>query len=151
MRSDTITNADGQLPQANLLLSDDTLYGTAQYGGLLGGGILLRINTNGGGFAVVKSFVDGNIQRRESCRRGVVVPNGETIYGTTEFGGSGGGSGAGVIFKIDTNGKQLFRHSQFCFLPRPMGGQPLWHVIEVRKHSIWHNRFGRRRGLWHRI
>lgn len=117
--SGAFTNADGQLPQANLVLSGDTLFGTAEYGGTLGGGTLFRINTNGAGFAVLKTFTPTNSSGAWPVG-GVVVLGGNNIYGTT----SGGGSNiAGVIFKVGTNGNNFSIIHQFAFASTN-AGQP---------------------------
>lgn len=50
--SDVFTNADGQQPQGRLFLQNDTLYGTATYGGLYGNGTIFRVDTNGNHFTV---------------------------------------------------------------------------------------------------
>jgi uncharacterized repeat protein (TIGR03803 family) len=44
------TNSEGSNPQGSLILSGDTLYGTASSGGNSGNGTVFRINTNGRGF-----------------------------------------------------------------------------------------------------
>jgi len=50
------TNSDGALPQAELILSGNTLYGVADVGGaavagsIAGGGTVFKINTDGTGF-----------------------------------------------------------------------------------------------------
>ena len=54
------TNADGANPSGRLVLSIDTLYGTTQYGGAGGAGTIFKINTNGNGFVVVRSFEEVN-------------------------------------------------------------------------------------------
>jgi uncharacterized repeat protein (TIGR03803 family) len=92
-------------------LSGDTLYGTAEFGGVLGGGTLFKINTNGSGFALIKSFSPANSNGAYPVG-GVVVPGGDTIYGTT----SGGGSvGLGVLFRVDTNGNNFSVIHNFNF------------------------------------
>src|SRR5689334_892928 len=44
------TNSDGAVPQAGLLLSGNTLYGTASGGGISGRGTLFKVNADGSGF-----------------------------------------------------------------------------------------------------
>src|ERR1043165_9846622 len=44
------TNSDGASPETGLILSGNTLYGTATSGGSLGKGTVFRVNTDGTGF-----------------------------------------------------------------------------------------------------
>ncbi len=60
-----------------LILSGDTLYGTASVGGAGGSGVVFSVNTNGANFAVLHSFTpldvptatnpDGALPFRRSC------------------------------------------------------------------------------------
>src|SRR5438093_3601136 len=50
------TNSDGANPQARLVLSGNTLYGTASGGGGSGFGTVFAVNTNGTGFTNLHSF-----------------------------------------------------------------------------------------------
>ncbi len=69
------TNSDGYSPKTGLILSGNTLYGTAQYGGTARGGTVFAINTDGNGFTNLHSFSfsDGNYplecERRHGVRR----------------------------------------------------------------------------------
>jgi uncharacterized repeat protein (TIGR03803 family) len=67
------TNSDGANPTAGLILSGNTLYGTAEYGGSSGKGTVFAISTNGTGFTTLHSFnySDGAIER---------VGRGKVIY-----------------------------------------------------------------------
>jgi len=99
------TNTDGAVPWGGLILSSDTLFGTASAGGPGGNGIVFSIGTNGLGFTVLHAFsrmdtltatnTDGAMPYG-----GLVLSNG-TLYGTTYAGGFGG---RGTIFSIQTNG-----------------------------------------------
>ena len=51
-----LTNSDGALPASGLILSGDTLYGTAYQGGRFGNGTVFAINTNGIGFSNLYNF-----------------------------------------------------------------------------------------------
>ena len=53
-------NPDGAWPQAKLILSGNTLYGTAQYGGSSGNGTVFSIKTDGTGFTNLHSFTGGS-------------------------------------------------------------------------------------------
>src|ERR1035437_10288545 len=54
------TKSDGANPFAGLILSGNTLYGTAQYGGSSGQGTVFKVNTNGTGFTNLYSFTGGS-------------------------------------------------------------------------------------------
>jgi uncharacterized repeat protein (TIGR03803 family) len=103
--SNTGTNADGAVPLGGLILSGNTLYGTASAGGSGGAGVVFSINTNGNNFAVLHNFTaldsttDTNIDGAFPFSA-LVLSNG-LMYGTTIAGGT---SGKGVIFSLSTNG-----------------------------------------------
>jgi uncharacterized repeat protein (TIGR03803 family) len=87
------TNADGANPNATLVISGGTLYGTAKYGGSSGGGTVFQINTDGSGFTNLYSFSGTN----GTYPYGGLVLSGGTLYGTTAFGGS---FGNGTVFSL---------------------------------------------------
>jgi uncharacterized repeat protein (TIGR03803 family) len=103
----TSTNNDGASPNGGLVLSGNTLYGTAVYGGAWGSGTLFGLNTNGSGFTNLHSFTrysgfpgyftnsDGN-----GPNDGLVL-SGNTLYGTTYWSGTGGW---GTVFAVNTDG-----------------------------------------------
>jgi uncharacterized repeat protein (TIGR03803 family) len=49
-------NSDGAYPVAPLILSGNTLYGTATYGGTNGTGTVFAVNTDGTGFTNLHTF-----------------------------------------------------------------------------------------------
>src|SRR5580700_942205 len=53
------TNSDGAHPGAGLTLSDNTLYGTAIFGGTAGSGTEFGLNTDGTGFTNLHTFTGG--------------------------------------------------------------------------------------------
>src|SRR5258708_7871543 len=55
-----ITNSDVASPYSGLILSNNTLYGTAEYGGISGNGTVFRVNTDGTGFTNLHSFAAGS-------------------------------------------------------------------------------------------
>jgi uncharacterized repeat protein (TIGR03803 family) len=101
-----ITNSDGALPEGTLVISGNTLYGTAIYGGSSGSGTLFGVNTDGTGFTTLHSFAatSGFSSPTNSdgawLRSGLIL-SGTTLYGTAEYGGS---SADGTVFAISTNG-----------------------------------------------
>src|SRR5260370_13895433 len=50
------TNSDGANPSGSLILSGNTLYGTAVYGGSSCWGAVFTVNINGPGFATLDNF-----------------------------------------------------------------------------------------------
>ncbi len=55
-----ISNSDGVYPAAGLILSGNTLYGTAEDGGTNGTGtVLFAVNTDGTGFTAVTAYFHG--------------------------------------------------------------------------------------------
>jgi uncharacterized repeat protein (TIGR03803 family) len=99
------TNTDGALPCGGLILSGNTLYGTASAGGAGGAGVVFSVNASGGGFTTLYSFtaldpVAATNTDGAFPSSGLVLSNG-TLYGTTIAGGTGG---KGVIYSVGTNG-----------------------------------------------
>jgi uncharacterized repeat protein (TIGR03803 family) len=91
-------NTDGTTPYAGLILSGNTLYGTAAYGGSSDSGTVFAVNTNGMGFTNLYSFTDGNDGANPEA--GLIL-SGNTLYGTARNGGYYSG---GTVFAINTNG-----------------------------------------------
>src|SRR5205823_4451641 len=86
--------------QAGLTLSGKTLYGTAAYGGHYANGVVFSIKTDATGFTNLHSFggLDGAwLGGRQDVGPDSLILSGNTLYGTTRFGGS---SGNGTIFSI---------------------------------------------------
>ena len=90
---------DGSLPLSGLTLIDSTLYGTTYFGGDSSKGTLFKVNTNGSGYQVVRSFT-GN-QGDGTNPVGSLTSIGSTLFGVTIRGGALGG---GIAFSIDANG-----------------------------------------------
>jgi uncharacterized repeat protein (TIGR03803 family) len=104
----------GARPTNVMQASDGVLYGTTMSGGDLGGGVIWQLNPGGGGFRVMSSFRAGTFLAG-------VVPVGALVegqdarghpdgylYGTTKFGGRGGGRG--IVYKIRRGGDSLDLH-----------------------------------------
>jgi uncharacterized repeat protein (TIGR03803 family) len=91
-------NSDGALPD-DLILSGNTLYGTAEYGGSFGNGAVFSVNTDGSGFTTLYSFSatnDAGVNYDGINPNGVIL-SGNTLYGTTINGGSYNG---GTVFAL---------------------------------------------------
>lgn len=123
------TNSDGANLVAEVILSGNTLYGTAQAGGTSGRGTVFRVNTDGTGFTNLHNFsailspsftnVDGAIPR------GALVASGNALYGTT-FGG--GKFARGTVFRVNTDGSgftNLASFTGFMDGQNPAGGMVL--------------------------
>jgi uncharacterized repeat protein (TIGR03803 family) len=101
------TNSDGAYSDGTLVFSGDTLYGTAYWGGTNGNGTVFKVNTNGTfttlhSFAAGSGFFPRNYTNSDgACPEVGLVLSGNTLYGTTEKGGS---SGFGTVFKVNTDG-----------------------------------------------
>ena len=82
-------------------------YGTTNEGGLFGNGTVFKLDTSGQE-AVLYSFTGGSDGSLPTA--GVVLDAAQNIYGTTEFGGAGS-CDCGVVFVLDTSGKETVLHS----------------------------------------
>ena len=121
---------DGVSPDAGLILSGNTLYGTTSSGGTNAGnpyppGTIFALNTNGSNFTILHDFsamafdygisTFTNNDGAFSCA-GLAL-SGDTLYGTTRLAGSSGG---GTVFSIDFNGTLTTLHN-FAYID---GGEP---------------------------
>lgn len=97
----TFSGADGATPQAQaaLILSGSTLFGTTASGGVSNDGTIYAVNTDGSGFATLYSFTGGS---DGSSPRGALIASGETLFGTTAYGGGTGGYGTVFALKLST-------------------------------------------------
>jgi uncharacterized repeat protein (TIGR03803 family) len=136
--------SDGAFPNGGLILSSNTLYGTAAHGGSSGAGTVFAVNADGTGFTNLHSFTATYLQRSygydEFGREYYVemhintdgaVPvaglilAGTILYGTATGGGSGGN---GTVFALNVDGtgfttlhnfEQTYNLTQY-----PVGGWP---------------------------
>jgi uncharacterized repeat protein (TIGR03803 family) len=98
------SNSDGAIPVAGLVLSGNTLYGTASAGGTSENGTVFAVNTDGTGFTTLHSFTAWS--RPYFNSDGIqpvagLILSGNTLYGTAVVGGS---SGDGTVFAVNTDG-----------------------------------------------
>jgi len=110
-----LINSDGAYPNGGLMLSGNTLFGTANAGGTAGSGTVFALNTDGTGFSVLHSFNATCIPCRNSGGghpyAGLVL-SGTTLYGTTAEGGSGA---VGTVFAVNTDGTGFTTMHNFTF------------------------------------
>ncbi len=117
------TNADGAEPAAPLLLLGNSLFGTAEAGGLYGFGTVFSINTDGTDFTNLHSFSSAPEDPALSYARtnydganpvaGLAFTNG-MLYGTAYEGGT---NGDGTIFELSTNGENFATLRTFSGAP----------------------------------
>jgi uncharacterized repeat protein (TIGR03803 family) len=112
------TNSDGAAPAAGLILSGNTLYGTASTGGSSGNGSVFAVSTNGTGFTNLHSFTaTSGISSTNSDGAnpfGGLILSGNTLYGTAANGGS---ANAGTVFAVNTDGSDFTNLYSFTELP----------------------------------
>ena len=99
-------NSDGIYPCAGLILSGNTLYGTAYQGGSYGYGTVFSVNTDGTSFRTLHSFTATSSSSPFTNSDGAnpiagLILSGNTLYGTANQGGT---LGCGTIFAVTTNG-----------------------------------------------
>src|SRR5207253_9784544 len=93
---------DGRAPQAGLLQgSDGALYGTTSNGGNTNAGTVFKLNKDGSGYAILRSF-DGYNAGDGQRPQGILVQGSDgLLYGVT---GRGGASDAGIVFRLNKDG-----------------------------------------------
>ncbi len=94
--------SDGANPEGDLVLSDNTLYGTALKGGSSSNGTVFAVSTDGTGFTVLHSFkaiINGG--NSDGAQPNPVILSGNTLFGSTLAGGS---DDYGTVFAVNTNG-----------------------------------------------
>jgi uncharacterized repeat protein (TIGR03803 family) len=108
--SEIYTNSDGAFLVSSLIISGNTLYGTANEGGT-GNGTIFAVNTNGTGFTNLHTFSAGGFNNDGfyfpttnsdgANPVGGLILSGNTLYGTASGGGT---NDNGTVFAVNTNG-----------------------------------------------
>jgi uncharacterized repeat protein (TIGR03803 family) len=96
--------ADGAFPLGDLIVSGNILYGTANAGGTHGYGTIFSLDLSGSSFTTLYSFSGTNDGAFPA--HGALLLSGNTLYGTTGFGGSHGvgTNGFGTVFSLGIDG-----------------------------------------------
>jgi len=101
------TNPDGARPSAALVCGKEgTLYGVTTLGGPGGSGTVFRLNPDGTGFRVLRSFeAKGDLYHNEggASPLGLTLGPDSLLYGVAAL----GGSGRGLLFRLTTDGKNF--------------------------------------------
>ena len=100
--------SDGAYPQAKLILSGNTLYGTANWGGTNWDGTVFAVNTDGASFTNLHSFTGTSGEGSQPTAELILLGN--TLYGTTA---GGGNSGNGTVFALTINGTDFTNLHRF--------------------------------------
>ncbi len=97
--------SDGAEPLAGLILSGNTLYGTANRGGSSSNGTVFALNTDGSGFTTLYNFMAQSASNPPRNTDGGgpngLILSGNTLYGTATGGGS---FGNGTVFAVNADG-----------------------------------------------
>ncbi len=117
---------DGGMPYAGLVLSGNTLYGTAPIGGGANNGVVFKVNTDGTGFTVLHTFTGFTgysdsgfgVNGDGAIPIGSLVLSGDTLYGTAAEGGSGGN---GTVFSVNIDGTGFTTLHSFTATAAPAG------------------------------
>ncbi|HMJ89743.1 MAG TPA: choice-of-anchor tandem repeat GloVer-containing protein [Candidatus Acidoferrum sp.] len=102
--------SDGEQPSGTLALSGGTLYGTTYGGAASGAGAIFKINTDGTGFTNLRHFIEGSTANNGGAPFAGLALSGSVLYGVTTYGGI---SGAGTIFRMNTDGTGFNNLHQF--------------------------------------
>jgi uncharacterized repeat protein (TIGR03803 family) len=109
---------DGAAP-TGLILSGDTLYGTAAYGGTSSNGTIYAIKIDGTGFKTLHSFA--NVSEDGAQPQAPLVQSGTALFGTAT---AGGNHGYGTIFKVNTDGTGFTVLHHFAGVSNGEGAYP---------------------------
>ena len=150
----TRTNTDGAYPYAGLILSGNTLYGTAQQGGSSGNGTIFKVNTDGTGFTNLYNFTTltlpcwycNAINSDGANPYAGLILSGNTLYGTAQ---AGGGSGEGTVFVINTDGTGFT--NLYTFTWGSDGSIPMADLVLARQHAVWDHVLQRQLVSWHSL
>jgi uncharacterized repeat protein (TIGR03803 family) len=124
---------DGSYPLGALILdANGSLYGTTHGGGSANYGTVFKVDQNGTE-TVLYSFTDSTDGAYPQA--GLIFDAAGNLYGTASLGGAGcNGQGCGVVFKLDTTGKETVLYS---FKNFPDGAYPEGGLIWDGKGNLY--------------
>lgn len=128
-------STEGGAPYNPLLQANDgALYGVNSFGGSGSMGTLFTINTNGTGFKVLHNFGD-NDGATPLCS--LIQGSDGSLYGTTwDYKTNGNLTGAGTVFKINTDGNNY--KILHLFIGAPTDGRgPIAGLVEGSDHVLY--------------
>jgi uncharacterized repeat protein (TIGR03803 family) len=108
------------MPHAGLVLSGNTLYGAAEYGGSSGNGTIFALNTDGTGFTNLYYFsflYPPGTNSDGTYPYGTLLLSGNILYGTALFGGD---SDSGTVFSLKRDGTCFTTLHSFARLAMPL-------------------------------
>jgi uncharacterized repeat protein (TIGR03803 family) len=106
------TNSDGTAPQGGVIISGNTLYGTAEGGGVWGTGTVFRVNTDGSDFTNLNDFTSvRDLTDSDGAGPSGLVLSGNTLYGTTLYCGT---NDNGTVFRVNTDGSDFTNLHNFA-------------------------------------
>ena len=91
-------NGDGMDPNGSLIISGSTLYGMNTYGGTSNMGTIFKIETDGGGYALLHEFIGGTDDGESPS--GSLISSGSILFAMACWGGE---NNKGVIFSLPLN------------------------------------------------
>jgi uncharacterized repeat protein (TIGR03803 family) len=100
LHSFSTNGSDGRFPGELIQGLDGALYGMTRRGGVSNAGTMFTLGTDGGSYAVLRSF-DAPAGDGGSHHAGLMQGSDGTLYGTMY---SGGTNTLGAVFKLTTNG-----------------------------------------------
>lgn len=107
------------------------LYGMTYYGGASDVGTIFKVGTNGGNYAVLRSFAADNTGSQPVA--GLTVGTNGLLYGATRFGGS---NDNGTVFSITSSGTGYTDLHSFSSLPGD-GTQPLAPLLVASDGALY--------------
>jgi uncharacterized repeat protein (TIGR03803 family) len=112
---------DGADPKGGLVLSGNTLYGTASTGSSLGAGTVFALNTDGSGFRTLHQFAKQSnsppfTNSDGANPQGALILSANTLYGTTQY---GTGSDGGTVFAVNIDGTGFTNLHNFAAISPP--------------------------------
>jgi uncharacterized repeat protein (TIGR03803 family) len=113
--------ATGEQPYGGVTVTPaGDVFGTTQFGGLYGGGVVYTLKTDGSGFSVLRHLRSSNPEGNGAFNAVPVIAGGR-LYATAGFNGTSGG--AGSLFSMNPDGSDFVVEAGFD--GAASGGNPL--------------------------